>query len=47
MTNLTQILIGDLGRTKGMFLARFENSKLSGWNFTEKVRLPGKAGFPS
>ena len=38
LTNLPQILIGKLGRSTGMILAWFKNSKMSGLT-------PGKAGF--
>ena len=41
MTDLPQVLIGELGRTKEMFLAWFNlASKLSGFTFIEKNRFP-------
>ena len=45
LSDLPQILIGELGRTTGMFLAKFKNFKLKGMPFTGKI--PGTAGFPS
>ena len=45
LTDLTQILIGQLGRTTGVYLAWFKNSKLSG--STSKGETLGKAGFLS
>ena len=36
-TYLLQNLIGELGRTTGMFLVRFKNSKLSKFTFIEKT----------
>ena len=37
-TDLPQILIGELGRTTGMFFDLFKNYKLSGLTFTEKLQ---------
>ena len=42
-TDLPQILIGELGRPTGIFIASFNNSKLRGLNFVGKTE--GKAGF--
>ena len=36
-TDLPQIIIRELGRTSGMFLAWFKSSKLSGLTFIAKV----------
>ena len=47
LTNLHQlILIGELGRITGMFLAWFKNSKTRGLSFIQIVYFPDKAGFP-
>ena len=45
MTDLPQILIGELGKTKEMFLALFKDSKWSRLSFFFK--FSAKAGFPS
>jgi len=42
-----QLLIEELGRTTGMFLALLKSSNLSGLTFPAKAQLSGKAGFPS
>ena len=47
LTDLPQILIRELGRPTGMFLARFKNSKFSGFTLIEKVWFTGKAEFPT
>ena len=45
--DLPLILIGKLGKITGMLLDGFNNSKMRGMTFIEKVKCPGKAGFPS
>ena len=48
LTNLPQNLVGELCRTTEMFLAWFENSKLSGLTFIEKkLSFQAKLGFPA
>ena len=39
LTDLPQILIGELGRTTGMFLVRFKNCNISGFDFTKKALI--------
>jgi len=46
MTNLSQILIGELGITTGMFYAGFKNAKFSRFTFLWKVHnFQLKLGF--
>ena len=45
LTDLPQILIGELLRTTGMFLSWFKKSMLIGLTFVGKS--PGKSGFPN
>ena len=47
LTDLPQILIGELRRTIRMFLVEFKDSKFSRFNFLGKAPFPVKAGFPS
>ena len=46
LTDLPQILIRELGRTTGVFLVWFKNSDMSKLTFLDKVKFPGKVGFP-
>ena len=45
MTDLPQILIGELNRTTGMFLAWYKISKLNISTIIKKTLFQGKAGF--